>query len=102
MTYQVHLERAAVEGLASLDRGDAKQVHSRLQKLETAPELGKPLGNRAGINLTGWQKLVLCNRRVRVIYRVEPPDYVRVVTIGAREDFEVYRLAREEIERLGL
>jgi mRNA interferase RelE/StbE len=102
MTYRVRLERAAVEGLAALDRSDAVQVHKRLKKLEGTPATGKPLGNKGGLNLTGFRKLVLCDRRVRVIYRVEEPDLVRVVVIGKREDFEVYRLAEDEIGRLGL
>ena len=87
MTYRVGLERAAVEGLAALDRGDQRQVHERLQELEDVPHTGKPLGNRAGINLTGWHKLVLCNRRVRVIFRVEEPDLVR--ELG--EDYRAYQ-----------
>ena len=47
--YEVRLERAAVEGLADLSGADAKKVDKALGKLETSPELGKPLGNRLGI-----------------------------------------------------
>ena len=101
MAYRVELTDAAIEGLADLDKGDAREVHKRLKKLEETPELGQPLGNRAGIDLTGWRKLKACNRRVRIIYRIEEPDFVRVVVIGRREEMEVYRLAASEIKRLG-
>jgi mRNA interferase RelE/StbE len=101
MPYAVELTDAAVEGLAELDKGDQKQVYKRLKKLEDAPELSQPLGNKAGIDLTGWRKLTVCNRRVRIIYRIEEPAFVRVVVIGRREDMEVYRLAVGEIKRLG-
>lgn len=100
MAHRVHLERAAVEGLDELDKADQEQVYKQLKKLEDAPELGKPLGKRGDINLTGYRKLVLANRRVRVVYRIDPNGVVRVIVIGKREDSEVYRLAERELRRL--
>ena len=96
---EVRLERAAVEGLSELDTGDARQVRKKLGKLGDAPELGAPLGNKGGFDLTGYRKLVLCNRRVRVIYGVET-EFVRVVVIGQREDMKVYREAIEAIRSM--
>lgn len=102
-TYEVRLERAAVEGLAELDKGDANRVLKKVEGLEHSPDQqGEPLGNRANIDLAGCRKLKLLNRRVRAIYRVEEGSVVRVIVIGKREDMEVYRLAQAELRRLGL
>jgi mRNA interferase RelE/StbE len=98
--YEVRLERAAADGFGELDGGCRKQVRKRLDRLQTSPELGTPLGNRAGINLTGCRKIVLCNRGVRIIYTVEGM-LVRVIVIGKREDMEVYRLAQAQLRELG-
>jgi mRNA-degrading endonuclease RelE of RelBE toxin-antitoxin system len=100
VAFRVALERAAVEGLADL-KPEQQQIYKALKKLETSPELGEPLGRRGDINLTGCRKLVLANRRIRIIYRIED-DFVRVVVIGKREDLAVYRLAQDELRRLGL
>ena len=101
--YEVRYERAALDGLAALDKGDANRVFKKVNALEHSPDQqGVPLGNKANIDLTGYRKLVLLDRRVRAIYRVEGSSLVRVIVIGKREDMEVYRLALAEIDRLGL
>lgn len=99
-THEVRYERAAVEGLADLDKGDQDKVHKRIKRLKDNPDQqGLPLGKKFNIDLTGCRKLVLLNRRVRVVYRVQG-RVVQVVVVGKREDMVAYRLAEAELKRL--
>jgi mRNA interferase RelE/StbE len=56
LRYNVVLTAAAAEDFRRLD-GSLKEVAKQLRKLETAPRLGEHLGNRAGLDLTGYFKL---------------------------------------------
>jgi len=70
------------------------RVHFHPQALEEHPELGEQLGNKAGLDLTGYRKLYADQKRVRLVYRWNDGDViVFVVAIGKREDLGVYRSA---------
>lgn len=81
----------AVEDIADLDGSEQKLVIKGLLKLETEPEKrGAPLG--AG--LTTFRKLVVGNRQIRIVYRVEADGTVAVVwVVATRVDSECYELA---------
>lgn len=91
----VELTDEAREDLRELDGSQRKAVLKALRKLETAPEQrGQPLGSQTGGNLTTFRKLVVQDRDLRVIYRVEPSGAVVVVwVIAARADDHCYDLA---------
>ena len=56
MRYSVVLTVAAAEDFRRLDGSLKEPVAKQLRKLETAPRLGEHLGNRAGLDLTGYYK----------------------------------------------
>ncbi len=91
----VQLTSDAREDLRDLDGSNRKRVLKALKKLETEPEKrGEPLGSRALGNLTMFRKLVVGDREIRVIYRVEPDGNVVVVwVIAERADDSCYELA---------
>jgi len=91
----VQLTSDAREDLRDLDGSNRKRVLKALKKLETEPEKrGEPLGSRALGNLTMFRKLVVGDREIRVIYRVEPDGNVVVVwVIAERADDACYELA---------
>ena len=68
--YKVELSKPARDGSANLDKGDQRQVYKQLVKLKRAPELGTPLGNKMGFDLTGCRKLSVDQKRIRIIYEV--------------------------------
>jgi mRNA interferase RelE/StbE len=91
LRYKVVLTEAAANDFRGLDGSVKKQVAKQLRKLETAPHLGQPLGNRAGFDLSGYYKLYAANKAIRIVYRIiEDEVIVEVVGIGRRADFEVY------------
>lgn len=98
MRYSVILTDAAAADFRNLDGSLKEPVAKQLRKLETAPRLGEHLGNRAGLDLTGYYKLYAAKKTIRIVYRIlEQTIVVEVVAIGKREDLAVYR---ETITRL--
>lgn len=98
MPYKVILTAQATQDFRILDGSVKEQVVRQLRKLETAPLLGEHLGNRGGLDLTGYYKLYAARKAIRIVYRiVETEVIVEVVAIGKREDFEVYREAFKRI-----
>ncbi len=98
MPYKVVLTAQATQDFRILDGSVKEQVARQLRKLETAPLLGEHLGNRGGLDLTGYYKLYAARKAIRIVYRiVEMEVIVEVVAIGKREDFEVYREAFKRI-----
>jgi mRNA interferase RelE/StbE len=57
LLYKVILTAEAADGFRHLDGSMRKPVAKQLKKLETAPLLGEHLGNKAGLDLTGYYKL---------------------------------------------
>ena len=88
---RVTLYPDAVEDIADLDGSDRRLVFKGLLKLANEPEKrGAPLGS----GLTTFRKLVVGNRRIRIVYRVEDNGDVAVVwVVASRADNECYKLA---------
>ena len=73
-------------------------VAKQLKKLETSPLLGEHLGNKAGLDLTGYYKLYAAKRGVRIVYRIiEQEVIVEVVAIGKREELAVYQTSLKRV-----
>jgi mRNA interferase RelE/StbE len=98
LPYKVVLTAQAAQDFRALDGSVKEQVARQLRKLETAPLLGEHLGNRGGLDLTGYYKLYAARKAIRIVYRIVEMDViVEVVAIGKREDFQVYREAFKRI-----
>jgi mRNA interferase RelE/StbE len=91
LRYKVVLTADAASDFRGLDGAVKKQVAKQLKKLEESPHLGQPLGNRSGLDLTGYYTLYAANKAIRIVYRIIDDEViVEVVGIGKRADFEVY------------
>jgi mRNA interferase RelE/StbE len=96
--YKVLLIEEARGDFRRLDRGRQVQVAKLLKQLESNPYKGEHLGNKAGIDLTGYYKLYADKKRIRVVYTVlESEVIVKVIAIGPRREMIVYH---EAIRRL--
>ena len=61
---------------------------------------GKPLGNKAGMNLTGLYKVKLRGEGLRIVYKVIRQNKTMIVlVVGVREDDEVYHIAQNRIDQ---
>ena len=100
MPYKVVLTAQAARDFRNLDGSVKEQVARQLRELETTPLLGEHLGNRGGLDLTGYYKLDAARKAIRIVYRiVELEVIVEVVAIGKRENFEVYREAFKRMRK---
>lgn len=98
MRYSVTLTAEAADDFRHLDGSLRISVAKQLRKLETSPLLGEHLGNRAGLNLTGYYKLYAAQKGIRIVYRIiEQKVIVEVVAIGKREDMSVYKTSLKRI-----
>ncbi|MDR4473147.1 MAG: hypothetical protein MRJ92_11060 [Nitrospira sp.] len=103
MRYSVVLTVAAAQDFRQLDGSLKAPVAKQLRKLETAPRLGEHLGNRAGLDLTGYYKLYAArNRSVSCTGSSTRKILVRVIAIGKREDLAVYQEALKQLTYTGL
>lgn len=95
-SWKVKLTDEARNDLRELDGRLIILVVKQLAKLEIDPHIGKHLGNKMGMDLTGYYKLYADKKRVRIVYSIED-DMIKVIAIGEREDMDVYQLASRRI-----
>jgi mRNA interferase RelE/StbE len=95
--YELVIHPEVVEkDFKALTKEQLRRVFKQFKKLQTSPQLGQPLGNKAGYDLTGYRKLYVDNKKIRIVYSIEEERVVvEVVAVGKREDMKVY----EDAER---
>jgi len=70
------------------------QVFNKIEKIALNPMIGDELGNRANLNLTGFRKVYVDNKKVRIVYKIiDDKIEIFVVAIGKRDDMKVYKKA---------
>ena len=98
MEYEIKFHPAALKEFCELDGSIKKLVKKQLDKLKTSPLLGEELGNKNGYDLSGYRKMYVCKKQIRIVYSVvENVLLVNIIAIGKREDMEVYATAAERI-----
>mgnify|MGYP000918073613 CR=1 FL=1 len=90
--WKTRLIEEARDDFKALDGRQKVLVAKQLTKLERDPYVGRHLGNKMGMDLTGYYKLYADGKRIRIVYSIVD-DFIEVVAIGEREDMEVYRSA---------
>jgi len=90
----------AEKDLAEIDASDRKIILKKILTLEDEPEKrGDPLGNKAGLDLSGLYKLCAADG-YRVVYAVFQKEIiVAVVEVGRRAKLEVYKSTKERIAK---
>ena len=104
MNWEVDYLPEAREDIHHLDRSKQIIVNKAIKKVKQNPlpqtegGLGKPLGNKLGINLTTLLKIKLRGEGIRIVYKLVRTDTkMLIVVVGAREDEEVYRIAQRRL-----
>lgn len=82
--------------LKELSRAQLALVFKQFKKLQISPELGRPLGNKSGYDLSGCRKMYVDRKRIRIVYTIqETVITVEVIAVGKREDMAVYQKAAQ-------
>jgi len=94
--YEIKYHPLLEEDLKQLNNSVRIEVFKKLQKIQHSPELGKSLGNKNNMNLTGLRKVYVSKKKIRIIYEiVNNILVVYILAIGKREDMEVYKQAEQ-------
>ena len=92
--YEIVNHPLVKEDMKQLNYAVQVLVLKKLKQLQNSPELGKMLGNKNNMNLTGLKKVYVAKKQVRIVYEIiDDILVVRVIAIGKREDMEVYQEA---------
>jgi mRNA interferase RelE/StbE len=93
--YELKYHPLIEEDLKQLNNSVRIEVFKKLEKVKKSPEIGKPLGNKNGLNLTGLKKVYVAKKQIRIVYEiVDKILVIKVITIGKRENMEVYTEAQ--------
>jgi len=99
MNYNVFFHPLAEKELNSLNKSVKLIVLKQINKISQSPYLGEMLGNKAGLDLTGYRKIYADNKRIRIVYEIIEDDLiVYIIAIGKRDDMEVYKSAFKRIK----
>lgn len=91
----------AVEDLLKLDGALRKEALKQLLKINRNPFAGQELGNRMGMNLTGYRKIYFHQKKYRIVWQVLADGKVlisQIWGIGLRDKAEIYRLIMKRVE----
>lgn len=98
MHYKIILKDEADEELNALSNREKILVFKQLKKISVSPELGKKLGNKAGLDLSGCRKMYTDKKCIRIVDTILDDEIViEVIAIGKRDEMEVYK---DEAKRL--
>ena len=98
--YKVTLRDVAVEDFEALDGSIQQQALKQFEKLKRSPELGKELGHKMGVDLTGYRALHFYKNKYRIVYRIlEEEQEVEIWGIGVREAGKTYRMVGERLQQ---
>lgn len=87
------------EDLKAFDRSVVMLILKKLAQLQNAPLQGQPLGNKNNLDLTGYYKTYVSKKQIRIVYKIVNDELVvYIVTIGKREEMEVYKEALKRIK----
>jgi len=94
MIFEVVFIPKAREEFKKLNNSIKQLVADKIDKLKDNPHIGEPLGNKFGMNLTGYYKLYVFNKKIRIIYEIiDKFLIIKIIVISRREKCEAYFLA---------
>lgn len=99
MSYAIKFHPEAEKEFLELDKGVRERVAKQLIKIASHPELGERLGNRNGIDLSGYRKMYAEKKKIRIVYEVvENEILIYIMAIGERDDMSVYKTALKRLK----
>lgn len=74
------------------------QVLKKIEKIAQNPLVGDELGNKANLNLSGFRKVYVDNKKVRIVYKIiDDKIEIFIVAVGKRDDMQVYKKALKRL-----
>ncbi|OCL82887.1 type II toxin-antitoxin system RelE family toxin [Arcobacter porcinus] len=96
--YSLKLHDKVYDDLKVLDNALVIKVFKKLKQIQQSPQIGENLGNKNGMNLSGFKKVYLDRKRVRIVFEVQDSILtIYTIAIGQRDDMEVYKKAFDRL-----
>lgn len=96
--YSLKLHDKVYDDLKVLDNALIIKVFKKLKQIQQSPQIGENLGNKNGMNLSGFKKVYIDKKRVRIVFEVQDDILtVYTITVGQRDDMEVYKKAFDRL-----
>ena len=102
MVYKIEFLADAEKDFDTLDASVRRDVAKKIDALAENPFLGKPLGKKYGVDLTGFYKIYVSKKKYRIVYRLlgKHIEVIEIVGIGKRDKEEVYKLVARRLKKL--
>ncbi len=98
--YNLKFHEEAKKDLIKLNKSMQNMFAKKLKQILKSPEIGKDLGNKHNLNLTGLKKVYFDNKRYRIVYDVfEDTVLIHIIAVGKRDNMKVYKQANERYKR---
>ncbi len=96
MIYSLVVKEEAEKEISKLAHTQKLLVYKQFKKIQISLQLGQMLGNQNGYDLSGYRKMYVDKKKIRIVYTIlEQQITVEVIAVGKREDMEVYKHAHE-------
>lgn len=92
--YSFKFYEEAEKDLAKLNNSVKKLFVKKLAQIVANPEIGKDLGNKNNLILSGLKKVYFDNKRYKIVYEIKDNEIlIHIIAIGKRDDMKVYKKA---------
>ncbi|WP_461247600.1 type II toxin-antitoxin system RelE family toxin [Treponema sp. R6D11] len=98
---EIKLIPEAEKDYKSLDGSIKKLVNEKIDDLKNNAYLGEELGNKNNIDLSGFYKIYVANKKYRIVYRIvkDEIEIIEIWGIGKRDKLEVYKNVGKRIKK---
>ncbi|MBE0496149.1 MAG: type II toxin-antitoxin system RelE/ParE family toxin [Campylobacterales bacterium] len=98
--YEYKFYEEAEKDLSKLSNNIKLLFVKKLAQIIKNPEIGKDLGNKNNLKLSGLKKVYFDDKRYRIVYEVIAQEIIiHIVAIGKRDNMEVYKKADQRHQK---
>ncbi|MBT3387012.1 MAG: type II toxin-antitoxin system RelE/ParE family toxin [Desulfobacula sp.] len=99
MKFKIIFHPDAARKISELDNRQKSLVLKQIKKLSLTPGNGKQLGNKQGLDLSGYRKMYADRKKIRIVYKiVKKMILIQIIAIGKRDSMKVYKKAANRIQ----
>ncbi len=98
--YDFKFYEEAEKDLSKLNNSVKKLFAKKLSQIIKNPEIGKILGNKNNLNLSGLRKVYFDNKKYRIVYEIKENEIlIHIIAIGKRDNMKVYKEASNRYKK---
>ena len=99
--YSLKLHDKVYDDLKVLDNALVIKVFKKLKQIQQSPQIGENLGNKNGMNLSGFKKVYIDKKRVRIVFEVQDDiAYYKGLLVFFKEEIYLSELTKQTVERM--